>query len=125
MRRQRSLVMRPHANDLYGTDFGEDLIHQAMLDVDPAGARPSKIADELFIPGRSLKRVSLQDFEEIFGLSFQAGGGEFLGVLLGLFRENDGPRHQGSSVEVLLIGVLSPRIMDSRIFGMESRYNVS
>jgi hypothetical protein len=96
-----------------------------MLDVDPARIYPSKIADELLIPGQCLKRISLQEFEGSFGLSFEAGGGEFLSVLLGLLRENDVSRHQESSVEVLLIGVLSPRMMDSRIFGMESRYSVS
>jgi hypothetical protein len=49
--------MYPHADDLDGFDFVENLIHKAMLDIDPAGKRPGQVAHELFEGGRGLIRI--------------------------------------------------------------------
>jgi hypothetical protein len=41
------LVVRPHADDLDSLFILQNLVHQSMLDVDPAGIGTSKIAHVL------------------------------------------------------------------------------
>jgi hypothetical protein len=40
--------MCPHTDDFDSLDIGENLVDEAMLDVDAAGAGASEVADELF-----------------------------------------------------------------------------
>ena len=47
------LVMRPHPDHLYGPLAFQHLIDRAMLDINPAGAKPSEV------PGKFLKRRGL------------------------------------------------------------------
>jgi hypothetical protein len=120
-----SFVMCPHPNDFHNAVVFENLVDEPMLDIDPSGIRSSQITNELFVPRRSLKGIYFENLEEFFSLGSQSSCSEFLGVLLSLFRVNKRPFHQESSGEHFSTGVFKPRTIDSRILGMESRYNVS
>jgi hypothetical protein len=56
--------VRPHANDFDGPDFVEDLINEAVLDIDPAGKSPGQISHELFERWGSLVRILSENIEE-------------------------------------------------------------
>jgi len=117
--------MRPHPNDFHDVAVFENLVHETMLNGDAARIRSAQITDKLFVAWRSLEGVLFKNLEEFFGFRFQSGSHKLLGVIPGLFGLDKRPLHQGSSVEHFSTGVLRPRTIDSRIFGMESRYNVS
>jgi hypothetical protein len=69
-----------------------------------------------------LKRIGGQDFEQLFSLGPETGGGKLMRIFLGLPRENNYPRlHQPGSSLQSSIGVASPWQMDSRMPGIESR----
>jgi|GEM_PF-6092407 len=90
-----SFVMSPHPNDFHNSIVFENLVDKPMLNIDPSRIRSSQIASELF------------------------------GIFLSLFRINKRPFHQESSGEHFSTGVFKPRTIDSRILGIESKYNVS
>jgi hypothetical protein len=90
--------MRPHPDHLHGSFLVEDLVHEPMLDVDPARARAREIADELFEGRRRLAGVPREDFEERFDLLSHPG-----------FRD------------VFESCVFRPRRIEARIPGIESR----
>ena len=117
--------MRPHPNDFHNTSIFEDLINEAMLNVDTARIRTGQITNELLISRRTLERVDFKNFEQFFGFWLQSSGSKFLCIFLCLLGEDKRPFHQVSSGEHFSTGVLSPRTIDSRIFGIERRYNVS
>src|SRR3990172_8332154 len=97
-----------------------------MLDINATRICPSQITDKFFVSRRNLKRISFEELEENFGFELQTCCREFLGIFLVLLGVNKRPGlHQVSSGEHFSIGVFSPRRIDSRIFGIESRYNVS
>jgi hypothetical protein len=54
----------PHANDLDGLEVVEDLVDEAVLDVDAARAGAGEVADEFLIGRLGLMRVRAQDVEE-------------------------------------------------------------
>jgi hypothetical protein len=72
-----------------------------------------------------LERIFLKYLKQFFSFWFQSSGGELLSILLRLFGKYNFPFHQGSSVEHFSTGVLSPRMIDSRIFGIDNKYKVS
>ena len=118
-------VMCPHPNDLYNPPVFEDLVHKTMLNIDATRIRSAQITDKLLISRGRLEGINFEDFEQLLGFWFQTRRGEFLGVFLCLFGENKPPFHQESSGEHFSTGVFKPRTIDSRILGMESKYNVS
>ncbi len=65
------LVMRPHPEDFDGPFFLQDLVDQAMLDVDPAGAGTREVSHELFVVRRVLERIFAEDLQELLGPVFQ------------------------------------------------------
>ena len=113
--------MRPEANHFDRADILQHLIHQAVLDVDAAGTGAGEIADELLKRGWGLVGVTAEDIEQRFGFWSQAGGGEFLGVFLGLAREDQLPGYHVRRWRHRATGVCSPLRMDSRIPGMDTR----
>ena len=117
--------MRPHPNDLDNAAILEDLVNETMMDVNAARVSSGQVTNKLLISRWSLERVDFEDFKQFFGFWFQASSNKFLCVFLSLFGENKRPFHQESSGEHFSTGVLSPRMIDSRILGIESRYNVS
>ena len=115
------IVVGPHPDDLHRFDVIQNLINQAMLDIDPAGASAGEVADELFIRRRGLIWVPRKDSEELFRLGLKAGTGDLPGVPSCLSGENQSPAHQSRTLEHFSTGVFSPLMMDSRIPGMAVR----
>ena len=101
------LVMRPHADDLDDMFIFHDLVHQPMLDVDPAGIRSGEIAHKLLEGWRSLKRICFHDLKQFFCVPLQSSICKLPGVFLRLLGEDDSPAHQSSWSEHALIGTFS------------------
>ena len=118
--------MRPHPNDFYRSHIIKNLINQAMLDVDTAGAGAGKIAHKLFIWRRSSVRIVLKNLEQLFRLRTETRLGKFLGIFLSLFGERDFPFfHHPGSVEHLSTGVFSPFLIEAFMPGIDWRNRVS
>ena len=49
--------MRPHPDDFHDSLAAEDVVDQAMVDVDAAGERARQVSDQLFEWRRSLERI--------------------------------------------------------------------
>ncbi len=58
-----SLIVSPHPQYTYGSLFFENLVDQAVLDVDAAGIGAFEVTDKLFEGWWILKRVGGQDIE--------------------------------------------------------------
>jgi hypothetical protein len=56
--------MGPHAEHVDDLVFGEDLVDQSMLDVDPAGVAAGQVPDQLLEPGRCGEGIFGDDGEE-------------------------------------------------------------
>jgi hypothetical protein len=137
--RRGLFVMSPHPKDLDGAALGKDLVHQAVLDSDPAGIGAFQVAAQLLEKGRLLERVFFEYLKQRFGLGAESGMRELFGVFLGLFGVEELPAclsgrqacltgrqaHQPGVLELFRNGVLSPLRMDSRMPGIETRYRVS
>src|ERR1051326_290533 len=118
--------MRPHPNDFYNAFIFENLVNQSMLDIDAARIRPDQVSYQLFVTRRGLERINFEDSEKFFSIAFQSGRREFLGIFLSLSGIDKRPLlHQASSGEHFSTGLFKPRRIDSRIFGIDSRYKVS
>lgn len=117
--------MCPHPNDLDDPLVFEHLINKTMLDINSARVCSSEITNKFLVPRGNLEGVVFEDSEEFLRLRFQSGRRKFLSIFLSLFGVDKFPLHQSSSAEHFSTGVFKPRTIDSRIFGMESKYNVS
>lgn len=83
--------MGPHAENFDGSLRFEDLINQAVLDIDATGDGSGEIADQFFVWRRIAERIFGEDGEEFLDFGPQTRGGSFFGVLLGLTRVDDLP----------------------------------
>ena len=117
--------MRPHSDNFHRLDVVEDLINQAMLDVDSSRINTSEIAYELFVWRRVAVWVFSEQIQQAIGLRFKTGLRYFLRVFFRLLRENQSPTHQPGSSSHFSTGVFSPFLIDSRIPCIEARYKVS
>jgi hypothetical protein len=81
--------MTPHPQHLHQDYFLHHLIGQPVLDVDAPGAGSAKIAHQGFVGRWLLVGISSQQIKQGLGLLLQGRrrGGEFAGILLGLFCE--------------------------------------
>lgn len=61
-------VMRPEADDFYDFFFLEDLVNEAVLDVDSAGIGAFEISDELLKGRGILKGIFLKNLKQRFSL---------------------------------------------------------
>ena len=113
--------MGPHANDFDDAFFFQDLIHEAMVDVDAAGICARQIADQLFKGRVSLKWVLFQHCKKLLRFFLQSGGGQLLGISLRLFGVDEAPFHHLRFLAHFSTGVFSPFRMDSLMPGIESR----
>lgn len=113
--------MCPHPKHLDYVQAVQDLVHEAVLDVDPSGNGARQVAHEPFVGRRSLVRVVTKDLQEALGLGLEAGRLEFLGVFLGLGGEDQSSTHQFSLRLHQPMGVLRPFRIDTRIPGMDRR----
>lgn len=119
-----SLVVRPPYH-LHDALLIQDLVDEAMLNVDTPGPGAREVTDQLLEGRRALPRIPAQDFEQFFDFPSQPASGDLAGVPLGLLREDDQPSrrwryHPGFS-DVSDSGVRRPFRIDSRIPRIESR----
>ena len=120
-----SFVMGPHAEDLHHPLLFQNLIYQAVLNVDPARVGACQITHELFIGRRVYEWISGQNSEKVFGLRPQTGSVNFLCVLRGLPGKDDLPVYQRMFFTHDRMGVFIPRRIDSLIPGIDNRNRVS
>ena len=113
--------MRPETQNFDRFLFLEDLIDQAVLNVDAAAMGALQITDQLFIRWGTLKGVLGQDVQQGLDLRSKSRRGDFLGVFSGLSRVNKRPTYHARRLERPATGALSPRRMDWRIPGTERR----
>jgi hypothetical protein len=120
-----SLEVGPHPEDLYRTVRVQNLIDQAMLDVDPARVSSFEVTDQFLEGWRALSRIAAEDLQEFLRFFAKSASREFPSVFLGLPRKDQPPTgcglYQPGFSDVLLIGVRSPFRIDSRMPGIESR----
>jgi len=93
------LVVTPHAKHLDSAFFLDDLIHETVLNIDPARVCPEKISEELLKRRRSLKGIIGEDAEKLLRLRPETCRGQATGILLSLFCEDKLPGcHQPGSL---------------------------
>ena len=121
--------MGPHPDHFDDALRVQDLVHQPMLNVDPARTGAREIANEFLETRRRLSRILPQNLEKLLGLLLEPAAREFAGVSLRLTRKDQAPGTraalQPGFAKVLERGVASPWRIDSRMPGIESRYSVS
>jgi len=130
-------VMCPHSEYLHA-DGLVYFINSPMLDIDATRISPRQISHEFLVRRRGLERIAAQNRQQVFHFCTQTCRSQIASVLLRLPRENYLPgrairncfcgqvfAHQGSSEEHCSSGVCIPSRRDSRIPGIDSRYNVS
>src|SRR5665647_1160571 len=86
-----------HVDDLV---FGESLVDQPVLNVDPSGVAASQVPDQLLEPRRCGEGIFRDNGEDRLSAGLKAARGKDLGILLRLLGVDDAPvAHQSSSVE--------------------------
>ncbi len=91
------LIMGPHADDFDDFLFLQDLVDQAMLNIDAAGISARQVTHQFFKSGGSAERVFADYFQQLDGLDFETGRGQLLNILLSLFGVDNVPCHQSAS----------------------------
>jgi hypothetical protein len=78
--------VRPHTEHLDDALVLQNLVAQPVLDGDAPREGAVEVADEFLERRRGLKRVYLEDGEDLLGLRLQTGGDELLRILARLLR---------------------------------------
>lgn len=86
---------------------------------------PVKSPTSFSYRGGVWKGLTSRTLSSSSAFGFNPAAASFFCVSLRQFGEDKCPFHQESSGEHFSTGVFSPRTIDSRILGIESRYNVS
>ena len=105
--------MGPHAKNLDHVFFLQNLVDEAMLDVDSAGYGAFEVPDQCFVGRRSSEGVDGENAQEPLDVGPKAGRRDFLCVLLRLLRVYERPAHHLSSVEHSETGVFMPSTIES------------
>lgn len=119
------LVVSPQTNNFDRLLFFDHLINQAVMDIDSAGIGSFEIADKPLVRRRILERILFQHIQKPVHLRPETGLVDFKRVFSGLTRPIKLPGYQGLVLEERDKGSLRPLWIDSRIPGMDIRYNVS
>ena len=117
--------MGPHPNDFDGPDIIQNLIDQAVLDIDPARAGSRQIADQALVWRGTLVRIRGEQCQKAFCLGLEPRSGKSLGVSPRLGGIDESPLHQSRYFLHLSTGVFSPLRIDSLMPEMAFRYKVS
>lgn len=120
-----SLIVCPHPQDANRFLFAENLVDHAVLDIDSARVRASKITDQLFEGRWILKWVVGKNGEQFLCLWFETTCSKLLCVLQCLLGIDNFPTHHRSVFELFASGSAIPTLMDSRMPGTANRYRVS
>ena len=119
--RQRSLVVRPHAQYTHRTFFFEHFVDETVLNVDSARIGSVKISYEPLEGRRILKWIVGQDFEKFLRLFLQPSRRELFCIFQRVLGIDEGPLHQTTAFALLLRGCAIPFLMDSRMPGTDRR----
>jgi len=119
--------VRPHAQNLYRPVSNVDFVYETMLAIDPARIKAGKIADELLERRWVPVGIVSQNGEQLFYLLLQSRRSDFFRIFLRCLRKDDAPRltYQSTASEHESSGSAAASRTDSRIPGIESKYNVS
>jgi hypothetical protein len=116
-----SVVVSPHPQNLNDLFLLKNLIHQTVLDVDPAGVCSQQISNKGFKWRRISKGILLNDLQEFLGLLCEGSSLKFFCVFLCLASKSESVAHRSISSSQSLIGSFIPAIIDSLIPGMLRR----
>ena len=116
-----SLVVGPQPQHLDRARVVENLVDDAMLNVDPTRAGSGKFSDKSLERRRSLVRVSGENRQYLLGLRTKPGTRKFLCVAFGLPGKDQAPTHQSSLSSHFSTGVFIPFRIDSFIPGIATR----
>jgi hypothetical protein len=118
--------MGPHAKHLDGTLVLDELIDEAVLNINAARVCAAQIPEEFLKRRRPPKGIIGENAEKLLRPGPETGRSETTGVPLSSFCEDELPGcHQPGSFSHCSIGVANPSAMDSRMPGTERRYRVS
>lgn len=93
------LVMRPHPKDLDDAFRFEDLVDQAVLNINAAGVCAAQIPEEFLERRRSAKGIFGEDAEELFRFRAETRRSETARIFLRVLCEDDLPgSHQPGSL---------------------------
>ena len=120
-----SLIVSPHSENTYCLLPGKHFVDQAIVNVDSPRVGACKVTDELLERRWILKRVTLKNGEQLFCLWLEPCGFDLLCVLERLFRVDDDPTHQRSSLALFASGSAIASRIDLPILGIESKCIVS
>jgi len=96
-----------------------------MLYIDSARTGAGKVTKEFFVWWWILVGIRFQDFEHTLGLWFETRLCNLFGVFLCLFGKDQLPAYHSTASSHSSTGVFIPSVIDSRIPGIDVRYNVS
>ena len=117
--------MRPHPEDTNYFFVGKNLIHNTVLNIDPARICASQITNQFFKRRRILEWVLGKKRQQFQRLGFQTAGSKLLSILHCLLGINKLPTHHSSAFELSARGSAMPALMDSRMPGTANRNKVS
>jgi hypothetical protein len=110
--------MGPHADDFHPPDVIQNLVNQAMLNIDSPRASTCQVTHQFLERRRRLVGISSEKVEQVLGLGLEAGAGDLLGIALRLLGEYQPPGYHFNSSAHWSTGVLSPLRIDERIPGI-------
>lgn len=71
------LVVGPHPQDVNDALIRQDLVDEAVLDVDPSRVAAGKVADQLLVPRRVANGSSARTASRVWALSFSPDEASF------------------------------------------------
>lgn len=90
-------VVGPQTDDLDGLDVVQHLVHEPVLDGDPARYSAGKVSDKSLVRRGILIGIPRQDFKKTLRLRFEPGTRYLLGVTPGLTGIDKLPSYQSSA----------------------------
>jgi hypothetical protein len=110
--------MGPRTDDFYRPDIVQNLVNEAMLDIDSAGAGACQVAYQFLERRGRLVGILSEKGEQALGLGLEAGASDLLAVALRLPGKCQPPGHHFNSPAHWSTGVLSPLRIDALIPGI-------
>lgn len=100
--------MAPYSQHFHSVISCDDLIDEPMLNIDSPGVCALQVTHKFLVGWRITEGIVCNDRKQNFSLFTQASGSQFLGIFLGLLREDDVPAHQPGSGLQASSGVARP-----------------
>ncbi len=91
--------MSPHADDFHCLDIVQNLIDQAMMDIDSPGTSACQVTYQFLEWRRRLVGILTQNTQQALCSELEAGTGDLPGIALGLLGKYQSPCHHFNSSE--------------------------